>query len=146
MASIYLWKDNRSIIGRRYRELVVNRSSSHFIQLDPPRALYILDLPIRAMRVITDPIVDFVTVILGLFVFPSLYWSIRLVLNILLFLTRQKASSDDIIEWTVIALYSSMKEFSHSFADIEDHNYLGQCCRILADTLTFSYRLVITAP
>lgn len=71
------------------------------LSLDPPRALYILDLPIRAMRVITDPIVDFVTVILGLFVFPSLYWSIRLVLNILLFLTRQKASSDDIIEWTI---------------------------------------------
>ncbi|KAG1839691.1 hypothetical protein F4604DRAFT_1835027 [Suillus subluteus] len=71
------------------------------LSLDPPRALYILDLPIRAMRVITDPIVDFVTVILGLFVFPSLYWSIRLVLNILLLFTRQQVSSDDIIEWTI---------------------------------------------
>lgn len=70
------------------------------LSLDPPRALYILDLPIRAMRVITDPIVDFVTVILGLFVFPGLYWSIRLVLNVLLLLTRRKVSSDDIIEWT----------------------------------------------
>ncbi|KIK49077.1 hypothetical protein CY34DRAFT_797462 [Suillus luteus UH-Slu-Lm8-n1] len=70
------------------------------LSLDPPRALYILDLPIRAMRVITDPIVDFVTVILGLFVFPSLYWSIRLVLNVLLLLVRRKVSADDIIEWT----------------------------------------------
>ncbi|KAG1770200.1 hypothetical protein EDD22DRAFT_866585 [Suillus occidentalis] len=70
------------------------------LSLDPPRALYILDLPIRAMRVITDPIVDFVTVILGLFVFPSLYWSIRLVLNVLLLLIRRKVSADDIIEWT----------------------------------------------
>lgn len=70
------------------------------LSLDPPRALYILDLPIRAMRVITDPIVDFVTVILGLFVFPSLYWSIRLVLDVLLLLARRKVSSDDIIEWT----------------------------------------------
>lgn len=70
------------------------------LSLDPPRALYILDLPIRAMRVITDPIVDFVTVILGLFVFPSLYWSIRLVLNVLLLLARRKVSADDIIEWT----------------------------------------------
>ncbi|KAG2142827.1 uncharacterized protein EDB93DRAFT_1241500 [Suillus bovinus] len=71
------------------------------LSLDPPRALYILDLPIRAMRVITDPIVDFVTVILGLFIFPSLYWSIRLVLNILLLATR-KVTSDDIIEWTIL--------------------------------------------
>lgn len=71
------------------------------LSLDPPRALYILDLPIRAMRVITDPIVDFVTVILGLFVFPGLYWSIRLILNILLLLTRRKVSSDDIIDWTI---------------------------------------------
>lgn len=71
------------------------------LSLDPPRALYILDLPIRAMRVITDPIVDFVTVILGLFVFPGLYWSIRLVLGILLLLARQKVSSDNIIEWTI---------------------------------------------
>lgn len=70
------------------------------LSLDPPRALYILDLPIRAMRVITDPIVDFVTVILGLFVFPSLYWSIRLVLNVLLLLARRKVSADAIIEWT----------------------------------------------
>lgn len=71
------------------------------LSLDPPRALYILDLPIRAMRVITDPIVDFVTVILGLFVFPGLYWSIRLVLNILFLLTRRKVSSDDVIDWTI---------------------------------------------
>lgn len=85
---------------------------THFIQLDPPRALYILDLPIRAMRVITNPIVDFVTVILGLFVFPGLYWSIRLVLNILLLITRQKVTSDAILEWTVIEL-GSLKEFSH---------------------------------
>ncbi|KAG1811581.1 hypothetical protein EV424DRAFT_1570387 [Suillus variegatus] len=82
------------------------------LSLDPPRALYILDLPIRAMRVITDPIVDFVTVILGLFVFPGLYWSIRLVLNILLLITRQKVTSDAILEWTVIEL-GSLKEFSH---------------------------------
>jgi E3 ubiquitin-protein ligase MARCH6 len=112
MASIYLWKDNRSIIGRRYWRLVVYRNSFHFIQLDPPRALYILDLPIRAMRVITDPIVDFVTVILGLFVFPSLYWSIRLVLNVLLLLVRRKVSADEIIEWTVMELFS-LKEPSH---------------------------------
>ncbi|KAG1738893.1 uncharacterized protein EDB91DRAFT_1137224 [Suillus paluster] len=71
------------------------------LSLDPPRALYILDLPIRAMRVITDPIVDLVTVLLGLFVIPCLYWSVRLVLNILLFLARRKVSADDIIQWTI---------------------------------------------
>ncbi|KAG0698227.1 hypothetical protein DFH29DRAFT_834916 [Suillus ampliporus] len=70
------------------------------LSLDPPRALYILDLPIRAMRVITDPIVDVVTVVLGLFIFPSLYWTIHLALNILLLLTGRKVSADDIIKWT----------------------------------------------
>ncbi|KIJ65205.1 hypothetical protein HYDPIDRAFT_175219 [Hydnomerulius pinastri MD-312] len=40
------------------------------LSLDPPRALHLLHLPIRAMRVVTDPFVDFFTLILGRFVFP----------------------------------------------------------------------------
>ncbi|OAX41033.1 hypothetical protein K503DRAFT_713394 [Rhizopogon vinicolor AM-OR11-026] len=70
------------------------------LSLDPPRALYILDLPIRAMRVITDPIVDLVTVLLGLFVFPWLYWSMRGALNLVLVFAGQKISADDLINWT----------------------------------------------
>lgn len=80
-----------------------------FHQLDPPRALYIMDLPIRAMRVITDPIVDLVTVILGLFVFPWLYLSMRAALNLVLVLAGRKISADDLIKWTVIEIFS-MKE------------------------------------
>lgn len=74
------------------------------LSLDPPRALYILDLPIRAMRVITDPIVDLVTVVLGLFVFPGLYWSVRLVLNVVLLLANRKVSADEIIKWTTLKI------------------------------------------
>lgn len=63
------------------------------------------------MRVITDPIVDLVTVLLGLFVFPWLYWSMRMALNLLLVLAGRKISADDFIKWTVIE-YSHWKEFA----------------------------------
>ncbi|KAH7910305.1 hypothetical protein BJ138DRAFT_1009132 [Hygrophoropsis aurantiaca] len=41
------------------------------LSLDPPRFLHILHLPIRAMRIITDPIVDLVTFLVNRFVLPG---------------------------------------------------------------------------
>ncbi|KAG8215068.1 hypothetical protein J3R82DRAFT_8489 [Butyriboletus roseoflavus] len=40
------------------------------LSLDPQRALYILHLPIRGMRIVTDPFVDFFTLVLGRFLIP----------------------------------------------------------------------------
>lgn len=77
-----------------------------------------MDLPIRAMRVITDPIVDLVTVILGLFVFPWLYWSMRVALNLVLVLAGRKISADDLIKWTVIEIFST-KEVALIFLSLQ---------------------------
>ncbi|EGN95092.1 hypothetical protein SERLA73DRAFT_61388 [Serpula lacrymans var. lacrymans S7.3] len=44
--------------------------STALLSLNPQRSLHILHLPIRAMRFITDPIVDLVTLFLGRIVFP----------------------------------------------------------------------------
>jgi len=54
------------------------------------------------MRVITDPIVDLVTVLLGLFIFPWLNWTMRVVLNILLVVAGRKLTADDLLVWTVL--------------------------------------------
>jgi len=54
------------------------------------------------MRVITDPIVDLVTVLLGLFVFPWLNWTMRVVLNILLVVAGRKLTADDLLVWMVL--------------------------------------------
>ncbi|KAG6331572.1 hypothetical protein ID866_7515, partial [Astraeus odoratus] len=48
------------------------------LTLDPPRALHILHLPIRAMRVITDPVVDTVTFLLSRSVLPVFYMAVEL--------------------------------------------------------------------
>ncbi|KAF9244135.1 hypothetical protein BU15DRAFT_86088 [Melanogaster broomeanus] len=65
------------------------------LSLDPPRALYILHLPIRAMRLVTDPVVDFSTLVLGRFVLPFFYRVFGLfamnILGIVLFLARTLA-------------------------------------------------------
>lgn len=55
------------------------------LSLDPPRAFHILHLPIRAMRVITDPVVDFVTFLLSRSVPPLLYMTLDLLFRCLLF-------------------------------------------------------------
>ncbi|KAI6001216.1 hypothetical protein EDD15DRAFT_2158897, partial [Pisolithus albus] len=55
------------------------------LSLDPPRAFHILHLPIRAMRVITDPVVDFVTFLLSRSVPPLLYMTLELLFRCLLF-------------------------------------------------------------
>ncbi|KAF8141917.1 hypothetical protein EV363DRAFT_1151445 [Boletus edulis] len=51
------------------------------LSLDPQRALYILHLPIRGMRIVTDPIVDFITLALGHYIFPSFYQTSRFFLS-----------------------------------------------------------------
>ncbi|KAF9219715.1 hypothetical protein BS17DRAFT_740159 [Gyrodon lividus] len=81
------------------------------LSLDPPRALYILHLPIRAMRIVTDPFVDFSTLILGRFVFPFFYGMFGFfasnVLGIILFFARKLLGSlastwyRDIASWVV---------------------------------------------
>ncbi|KAG9309896.1 hypothetical protein JVU11DRAFT_9928 [Chiua virens] len=43
------------------------------LSLDPQRAFHILHLPIRGMRIMTDPFVDFFTLVLGRFLFPFFY-------------------------------------------------------------------------
>ncbi|KAI6124626.1 hypothetical protein EV401DRAFT_1173022 [Pisolithus croceorrhizus] len=55
------------------------------LSLDPPRAFHILHLPIRAMRVITDPMVDFVTFLLSRSVPPLFYMTLDLLFRFALF-------------------------------------------------------------
>ncbi|KAL4078894.1 hypothetical protein V8B97DRAFT_2021235 [Scleroderma yunnanense] len=55
------------------------------LSLDPPRALHILHLPIRAMRVITDPVVDTVTFILGRSALPLFYRIFEILFHFTLF-------------------------------------------------------------
>ncbi|KAH7924153.1 hypothetical protein BV22DRAFT_1091457 [Leucogyrophana mollusca] len=56
------------------------------LSLDPPRFLHLLHLPIRAMRIVTDPIVDLVTLLLGRFAFPSIFFVGRFLLRALLYI------------------------------------------------------------
>ncbi|KAH0836469.1 hypothetical protein J3R83DRAFT_8078 [Lanmaoa asiatica] len=51
------------------------------LSLDPQRALYILHLPIRGMRIVTDPFVDFFTLALGRFLFPFFHKASRFFLS-----------------------------------------------------------------
>lgn len=55
------------------------------LSLDPPRAFHILHLPIRAMRVITDPMVDSVTFLLSRSVPPLFYMALDLLFRFVLF-------------------------------------------------------------
>lgn len=55
------------------------------LSLDPPRALHILHLPIRAMRVITDPVVDSVTFLLSRFMPPLFNMALELLFHFVLF-------------------------------------------------------------
>jgi E3 ubiquitin-protein ligase MARCH6 len=41
-------------------------------KLNPPRLLHILHLPIKFMRLVTDPLVDFVVFLVNRFVIPRL--------------------------------------------------------------------------
>jgi E3 ubiquitin-protein ligase MARCH6 len=52
------------------------------IQLDPRRFLQVLHLPIRGMRVITDPIVDSVVYVIVRLLFPRLANMVKAVLRI----------------------------------------------------------------
>ena len=59
------------------------------IQLDPRRFLQVLHLPIRGMRVITDPIVDSVVYVFLRLLFPRLANMIQAVLRLfMLFVAR----------------------------------------------------------
>jgi len=62
-------------------------------QLDPPRALHILHLPIRAMRVITDPVVDIATFILSRSILPVFYVTLDLLFRLALFGVDKLAGS-----------------------------------------------------
>lgn len=63
------------------------------LSLDPPRALHILHLPIRAMRVITDPVVDIATFILSRSILPVFYVTLELLLRSALFSVDKLAGS-----------------------------------------------------
>ena len=51
-------------------------------QLNPHRFLQILHLPIRAMRIVTDPVVDSVAFLIKRFVLPPAFKALHLLLNL----------------------------------------------------------------
>ncbi|KAI9573863.1 hypothetical protein HD554DRAFT_2012394, partial [Boletus coccyginus] len=93
------------------------------LSLDPQRALYILHLPIRGMRIVTDPFVDFFTLVLGRFLFPFFYKTSRFflanVLGLIAFFTGSpvrppvaSSQSHDITSWVVRHTYKSSYQLS----------------------------------
>ncbi|KAH0835462.1 hypothetical protein J3R83DRAFT_9100 [Lanmaoa asiatica] len=75
------------------------------LSLDPQRALYILHLPIRGMRIVTDPFVDFFTLVLGRFLFPFFHKTSRFFLSNVLSLITYFTGS--------LALQSAASSQSH---------------------------------
>ena len=61
------------------------------IQLDPRRFLQVLHLPIRGMRVITDPIVDSVVYLIVRLLFPRLANMVQGVLRLFMFFIAKSA-------------------------------------------------------
>ena len=79
-------------VGKTTSLLSVSRSSSvisddikALIQLDPRRFLQVLHLPIRGMRLITDPIVDSVVYVIVKLLFPRLANLVQAVLRLFIF-------------------------------------------------------------
>ncbi|KAI6044437.1 hypothetical protein EDC04DRAFT_2642609 [Pisolithus marmoratus] len=65
----------------------VVQNTTALLSLDPPRAIHILHLPIRAMRVITDPMVDFHSVP------PLFYMTLELLFRFLSFIAEKSLGS-----------------------------------------------------
>jgi E3 ubiquitin-protein ligase MARCH6 len=51
-------------------------------QLDPRRFLQILHFPIKAMRIITDPVVDSVVFLIMHFIFPPMLRAVNMIANL----------------------------------------------------------------
>lgn len=113
-------------LGKTAALLSVRHNDTHLVlanmlifQLDPPRALYILHLPIRGMRIVTDPFVDFFTLVLGRFLFPFFYKISRFFLSNVVGLVAlfsgntispsvpSSQSHDIITSWVVRHVYGS---------------------------------------
>ena len=85
-------------VGKTTALLSVSRASSVIpddikvlIQLDPRRFLQVLHLPIRGMRVITDPIVDSVVYLIVRLLFPRLANMVQGVWRLLMLFTAKSA-------------------------------------------------------
>ena len=56
-------------------------------QLNPQRLIRILHLPIRGMRIVTDPIVDSVAFVLTRFLLPPFFHILKMILRISMFIS-----------------------------------------------------------
>lgn len=101
-----------ALLSVRLDRLYLVESNTFVSKLDPQRALYILHLPIRGMRIVTDPFVDFFTLALGHLLLPFVYktatFALSNVYNLIAYFSGSLVSTStassqsyDITSWVV---------------------------------------------
>lgn len=103
------------------------------LQLDPHRFLQILHLPIRAIRILTDPVVDSIVYLVFHFVFPSIFRIGRRLFNLfflssLFFIGKVFGSnvSNRILESTAL-LVSRCKIIGYTIEKYSNSHRVSKC-------------------